>query len=66
MINSVLKSTRKWIPELKADASYLKMFNQALDNFELNKLDERARNLSLVINGNSKSYINSRVPKQRA
>jgi len=54
MVNLVTKNTRKWIPGFKTSASYFKLFNQALDNLELNKLEERAFTLALVADHKTK------------
>jgi hypothetical protein len=54
MINAATKNSRKWIPDFKYSASYFKMFNQALDNLELNKLEERTFTLALVVDEKSK------------
>ncbi len=48
MINYVIRNTRKWIPQFKSNTSYRKMFNQAIDNLELNKLEERTVILSVI------------------
>jgi hypothetical protein len=48
MINYVIRNTRKWIPQFKPNTSYRKMFNKAIDNLELNKLEERTVLLSVI------------------
>jgi len=48
------KNSSKWIPAFKSSASYFKLFNQALDNLELNKLEEKAFTLSYVMDGKNK------------
>jgi len=54
MVNLMTKNSSKWIPAFKPSASYFKLFNQALDNLELNKLEEKAFTLSYVLDGNNK------------
>jgi hypothetical protein len=51
MISFTTKNSRKWIPLMKTNATYFKLFNRALDNLELNKLEERAYTLSYVLQG---------------
>lgn len=54
MINILTNNSRKWIPELKSKATYFKLFNHALDNLELNKLEEKAFTLSFVLDSKNK------------
>ena len=54
MVNLITKNSRKWMPEFKPSASYFKLFNRALDNLELNKLDEKAFKLSYILDGKNK------------
>ena len=58
MVNLLTKNSRKWIPEFKTTGSYFKLFNHALDNLELNKLEEKAFTLSYVLDGNNKKAGN--------
>jgi hypothetical protein len=55
MMTLLTKNSKKWIPEFKTTPSYFKLFNQALDNLELNKLEEKkAFTLSVVLDGQNK------------
>jgi len=54
MVNLRTKNPGKWMPEFKTSASYFKLFNQALDNLELNKLEEKAFTLSYILDGKIK------------
>ena len=54
MVNLMTKNSRKWMPEFKTSASYFQLFNRAIDNLELNKLEEKAFTLSYVLDGKIK------------
>lgn len=54
MISFTTKRSRQWTPLLKTNATYFKLFNRALDNFELNKMDEKAFTLSYVLEAKNK------------
>jgi hypothetical protein len=56
MISIATKGARKWMPVLKTDANYFRLFNRALDNLELNKREENGYTLSYVLQrGNKKA-----------
>ena len=54
MINYVIRNTKKWIPQFKSNTSYRKMFHLAIDNFELNRLEEGPGTLSFIHNDKRK------------
>jgi hypothetical protein len=51
MMSFITKGSGKWRPVIKTNATYFKLFNRALDNLELNKLEEKAYTLSFVLQG---------------
>jgi hypothetical protein len=55
MMNVLTKNSRKWMPEFKTSASYFQLFNRALDNLELNKLEEKTFRLSVVLDAEGKN-----------
>jgi hypothetical protein len=58
MISIATKGSRKWMPVLKTDATYFKLFNRALDNLELNRREEKGYTLSYLLqSGNKKAGI---------